>query len=141
MKKVDSTNGSVEFLCGIEVTDDHDRTARAVYKNEQGEYFIIESKEYHIGSAYDCVDEYYSIDKSEADFYQKLAIDRERRQKEEAIERERIRLEDKKRMLTSGDDRYFYRKKKSDTVWWLKGTGQKLLLKEIPPVYANSDLP
>ena len=105
MKKVDSTNGKVEFQFGIEVDEGYTRTSRAVYKNEIGEYYLIESEEYHIGSAYDYVDVYYLLENSEVEFFRKIAIDRERRKKEEALELERKKLEDQKRMITSGEDR------------------------------------
>jgi|GEM_PF-5696685 hypothetical protein len=51
MKKVDSTNGKVEFQFGIDVDEGYTRTSRDVYKNEIGEYYLIESEEYHIGYA------------------------------------------------------------------------------------------
>ena len=70
MKKVDSANGKVEFQFCIEV-DEQNRITRSVYKNARDEYYLIESEEYHIGSAYDYVNTYYSIDKSEVDFYEK----------------------------------------------------------------------
>ena len=123
MKKVDSTNGKVEFQFGIEIDEGYTRTSRAVYKNEIGEYYLIESEEYHIGSAYDYVDVYYLLDNSEVEFFRKIAIDRERRKKEEALELERKKLEDQKRMITSGEDRYFYKKKSDNKVWWLKEQG------------------
>ena len=122
MKKVESTNGKVEFLFCIDV-DESRRVTRSVYKNAQDEYFLIESEEYHIGSAYDYVDTYFLLDKSEADFYEKIALDRERRLREEREKRERSERENRTRLRTAGDDRYFYKKKKSDTVWWLKAEG------------------
>ncbi|MCR5251881.1 MAG: hypothetical protein K6E50_14875 [Lachnospiraceae bacterium] len=123
MKKVDSTNGKIEFQFSVEVEEGYNRIARAVYKNEAGEYFLVESEEYHVGSAYDYVDVYYALDQSEVDYFEKLAADTERRKQEEALERERIRREDQERLLTSGGDRYFYKKKKTDSVWWLKESG------------------
>ena len=123
MKKVEAPNGKIEFQFCIEVNEGQPRTTKSVYMNETGEYYLVESEEYHIGSAYDYVNIYYALEKSEAEFYQKIAIDRERREKEAYLERERTMLEDQKRMLTSGDDRNFYKKKRSDTVWWLKETG------------------
>ena len=123
MKKVEAPNGKIEFQFCIEVNEGQPRTTKSVYMNETGEYYLVESEEYHIGSAYDYVNIYYALEKSEAEFYQKIAIDRERREKEAYLERERTMLEDRKRMLTSGDDRNFYKKKRSDTVWWLKETG------------------
>ncbi|MCR4928296.1 MAG: hypothetical protein K5927_09985 [Lachnospiraceae bacterium] len=56
MKKVDSTNGKVEFCFCVDVNEGYNRTTRSVYKNDAGEYFLIESEEYHIGSAYDYPD-------------------------------------------------------------------------------------
>ena len=127
MEKVDSTNGKVEFQFCIEV-DDSKRITRSVYKNALDEYYLIESEEYHIGSAYDYVDTYYSLDKSEVDFFEKIAMDRERRLQEERQERERIERENRTGLRTVGSDRYFFKKKKSDSVWWLKETsgGQKI---------------
>ena len=122
MTKVDSTNGKVELLFCVEV-DAVNGITRSVYKNALEEYFLIESEEYHIGSAYDYVDTYYSLDKSEADLYEKIAIDRTRRLEEERREQERNERENRTRLLTAGSDRYFYKKKKSDTVWWLKESG------------------
>lgn len=125
MKKVDSTNGKAEFQFGIDVDEGYNRISRAVYKNEVGEYYLIESEEYHIGSAYDYIDVYYLLEDSEVDLFRKTAEDRERRKKEEALERERIKIEDQKRMITSGEDRYFYKKKRDNKVWWLKEHGEE----------------
>ncbi len=63
------------------------------------------------------------MEKSEAEAFEKIASENERRKKEEALERERIAREDQERMLTRGGDRYFYKKKRSDMVWWLKESG------------------
>ena len=120
MKKVDSTNGKVEFQFCIDVNEGYNRTTRSVYKNEAGEYYLIESEEYHIGSAYDYIDTYYALEASEVDAFEKIASEKERQKKEEALERERIAREDQERMLTSGGDRYFYKKKRSDVIWWKK---------------------
>ncbi|MCR5095045.1 MAG: hypothetical protein K6B72_13840 [Lachnospiraceae bacterium] len=125
MNKVESPEGNLEFRFCIEVDEGYSRTARSVYVNESGQNYLVESEEYHIGSAYDYVDVYYTLEKSEAEALEKIAIERERQKKEEALERERIAREDQERMLTSGDDRYFYRKKRSDTIWWLKENGGK----------------
>ena len=94
MKKVDAPNGKVEFQFCIEVNEGYNRTTRSVYKNEAGEYYLVESEEYHIGSAYDYVDVYYALEKSEAEYFEKIAAEREQRKKEEALERERIARED-----------------------------------------------
>ena len=123
MKKVESPNGKLEFQFCIEVNEGYNRSTRSVYKNESSEYYLVESEEYHIGSAYDYIDVYYALDKSEAEYFEKIALENERRKKEEALERERIAREDQERMLTSGGDRYFYKKKRNDTVWWLKENG------------------
>lgn len=123
MKKVDSTNGKTEFQFCVDIDEGYNRTARSVYKNEAGEYFLIESEEYHIGSAYDYVDVYYALEKSEVEYFEKIAADREIRKKEEAFERERAEREDRERMLTSGEDRYYYRKKRDDSIRWLKEKG------------------
>ena len=123
MKKVDVPNGKVKFQFCVKVNESQTRTTKSVYMNETGEYYLVESEEYHIGSAYDYVNTFYALEKSEADFYEKIAMDRKRREKEADIERERALIEDQKRMLTSGDDRNFYKKNRSDTVWWLKETG------------------
>ncbi len=125
MKKVNSTNGKIEFQFCIDVDEGYNMKTRSVYKNALGEYYLVEAEEYHIGSAYDYIDTYYALEEKEALFFEKMAIDRERRKKEEALERERIAREDQERMFTSGGDRYFYKKKKSDTVWWLKETGSE----------------
>ena len=125
MKKVDAPNGKVEFQFCIEVNEGYNRTTRSVYKNEAGEYYLVESEEYHIGSAYDYVDVYYALEKSEAEYFEKIAAEREQRKKEEALERERIAREDQERMLTSGGDRYKKKKKRSDTIWWLKESGDE----------------
>ncbi|MCR5283438.1 MAG: hypothetical protein K6E18_08715 [Lachnospiraceae bacterium] len=119
MVKVEAANGKVEFQFCVEV-DPVNGITRSVYKNERDEYYLIESEEYHIGSAYDYVDTCYFLDKSEKEIYEKIAIDRERRLQEERQERERIEREDRMRLRTAGSDRYFYKKKKSDSVWWLK---------------------
>ena len=107
MKKVEAPDGKLEFKFCVEVNEGYNRTTRSVYENASGEYYLVESEEYHIGSAYDYVDVYYALE----------------RKKEEALERERIAREDQERMLTTGGDRYFYKKKRSDTVWWLKESG------------------
>ncbi len=123
MEKVKKPDEKLEFQFCIEVHEGYNRTTKSVYMSEAGEYYLVEAEEYHIGSAYDYVDVYYALEKKEAEFFEKIAIDRERRKKEEALERERIAREDQERMLTSGGDREFYKKKRSDTVWWLKETG------------------
>ncbi len=123
MKKVDSPEGKLEFCFCLEVNEAYSRTTRSVYKNGSGDYYLVESEEYHIGSAYDYVDTYYVLEKSEAEAFEKIASENERRKKEEALERERIAREDQERMLTRGGDRYFYKKKRSDMVWWLKESG------------------
>ena len=120
MKKVEAPNGKLEFRFCIEVNEDYKRTSRSVYKNESDEYYLVVSEEYNIGSAYDYVNEYFALEKNEVENFEKIAAERERQKKEEAIERERIAREDQERMLTSGSDRYFYKKKRSDIVWWLK---------------------
>ncbi|MCR5323039.1 MAG: hypothetical protein K6E85_07205 [Lachnospiraceae bacterium] len=56
MKKVDLPNGKIEFLFCVEVDEGYNRTTRSVYKNEADEYYLVESEEYHIGSAYDYVE-------------------------------------------------------------------------------------
>lgn len=122
MIKVDSTNGKVEFLFCVEVNEGYDRYTRSVYVNEAGEHFLIVSHEYHIGSAYDYVNEYYLLDQEEFELFEKIALDRERRIHEEALERERKEREDRERLLTAGDDPIYYKKKRSDTIWWLKKT-------------------
>ena len=53
------------------------------------------------------------------EYLKKIASERERQEQE----RERLALEDRQRMLTSGGDRYFYKKKRNDSVWWLKESG------------------
>ena len=68
MKKVKSPNGKLEFQFCIEVNEGYNRTSKSVYKNEAGEYYLVESEEYHIGSAYDYVNVYYALEKSEAEF-------------------------------------------------------------------------
>ncbi len=119
MKKVVSTNGKAEHLFCVDV-DEERRITRSVYKNAREEYFLIESEEYHIGSAYDYVDTYYALEQSEVEAYEKIALERERRLKEERLEREKNELENRTRLRTAGDDRFFYKKKKSDSIWWLK---------------------
>ena len=120
MKKVEAPNGKIEFRFCIEVNEDHNRTTRSVYRNGSDEYYLVVSEEYNIGSAYDYVNEYFALEKNEVENFEKIAAERERQKKEKAIERERIAREDQERMLTSGSDRYFYKKKRSDIVWWLK---------------------
>ena len=125
MKKVDSTNGKVEFIFCVDVNEGYNRTTRSVYKNEAGEYFLIESEEYHIGSAYDYVNTYYVLDYSEVEKFENIATEREREKKEEAERREKMQQEYQKLMVTSGDDRYYYKKKKTDKIWWLKESGNE----------------
>ncbi|MBR5421826.1 MAG: hypothetical protein IK115_11835 [Lachnospiraceae bacterium] len=120
MKKVDTPKGKTEFRFCVEINEAYNRISRSVYTDEAGEYYLVVSEEYHIGSAYDYVNEYYALDKSEAEYFEKIAAERERREKEETLEHERIAREDRERMLTSGGDRYFYKKKRNDTVWWSK---------------------
>ncbi len=125
MKKVNAPNGKIEFQFCIDVDEGYSRTTKSVYKNEADEYYLVEAEEYHVGNAYDAVRTYYTLEKSEAEFFEKMAIDRERRKKEEALERERIEREDRERLLTAGEDRYFYKKKKSDKIWWKKEIGDE----------------
>ena len=125
MIKVESPNGKIEFAFCIDVNEGYNRITRSVYTNEVGEYYLVESEEYHIGSAYDYIDTYYALDYSEAEYFKKIAQERERIKKEEALERERIEREDQERLLTSGGDREFYKKKRDDKIWWLKETGSE----------------
>ena len=67
MKKVDVPNGKVKFQFCVEVNESQTRTTKSVYMNETGEYYRVESEEYHIGSAYDYVNTFYALEKSEAD--------------------------------------------------------------------------
>ena len=122
MEKVDSPNGKIEFKFCVEVNENHNRTTKSVYMNDEGEYYLVESEEYHIGSAYDHVNTYYVLEKSEVEFFERMAIDRKRREEAESLARDKIAREDQERMLTSGDDKRFYKKRKSDTIWWLKET-------------------
>ena len=69
---------------------------------------------------YDYVDKYFLLDEKETELFRKMSIDSERRKKEAALERERNELENRRRLLTAGEDRDFYKKKKSDTIWWKK---------------------
>ena len=62
MKKVESPNGKLEFRFCVEVNEGYNRTTRSVYENASGEYYLVESEEYHIGSAYDYVDVYYVLE-------------------------------------------------------------------------------
>ena len=120
MKKVEAPNGKLQFQFCVEINEDHNRTSRSVFKNGSDEYYLVESEEYNIGSAYDHVNVYYALDRSEVEYFEKIASERERQEEQEALERERIAREDRERMLTSGGDRDFYKKKRSDTIWWLK---------------------
>ena len=73
MERVKKPDGKLEFQFCIEVNEGYNRTTKSVYMNEAGEYYLVESEEYHIGSAYDYVNVYYALDKKEAEFYKKIA--------------------------------------------------------------------
>ena len=87
---------------------------------KSGKYYDIETQEYHVGSGYSCSNIYYPIEPDEVGYYQKIAEGRKRIEELKSLEEEHTRLEDQKRLITNGSDRDFYKKKKTDTIWWAK---------------------
>ena len=122
MKKVDSTNGEVEFQFSLDDSEGYKSISKAIYRNASDEYYLIESEEYNIGSAYDHVKTYYLLDEKEVESLKRMSMDVQRKRQEAEIERERNELENRRQLLTAGEDRDFYKKKKSDAIWWKKET-------------------
>ena len=109
----------VEELFCYEVNRE-DKYTKSIGVTKSGKYYIIEAHEYNVGSGYSYYTNYYPIESDEVGYYQKIAEDRKKIEESQRLEEERIRLEDQERLLTNGYDKDFYKKKKTDTIWWLK---------------------
>lgn len=92
---------------------------------ESGKYYIVETHEYNVGSAYSHYNIYYPIEPDQVEYYQQVANGRRRIEEFRRLEEESTRLRDRENMYTSGSDRDFYKKKRSDIVWWVKESGDQ----------------
>ena len=121
MEKPVTPNEKVKILFCYEVNRD-DRSTKSVGVTDSGKYYIVETHEYNIGSAYSTYDIYYPIEESEVEYYQKVADGRRKIQEYKHFEEEMTRLQNQACLVTNGSDRYFYKKKSDNIVWWLKET-------------------
>ena len=126
MKKVGKPKGKVTLLFCYNV-DCNKRIVYSVGVDEAGRYYSVEEHEYNVGSAYSVYRDFYILEDIEVEpLHQKAkareaALEQKRqynaeRAKQEAAERERREAERKQQDM----DRLFYRKKHTDSVWWLK---------------------
>ena len=90
---------------------------------KSGKYYNIETHEYNVGSAYSYYNIYYPIEPDEVSYYEKVAEGRRRIEEFRRLEEECTRLDDQKRLFTNGSDREFYKKKRTDIIWWVKEQG------------------
>ncbi len=121
MEKPVVPNEKVKELFCYEVNKE-ERSAKYVGVTDTEKYYIVDTHEYNIGSAYSTYSIYYPLEASKVEYYRKVAEGRRRIEEYMRAEKERIRLEDQARMLTNGSDRDFYKKKRTDIVWWVKET-------------------
>ena len=128
MKKVGKPKGKVKLLFTYSV-DCEKRILYSVGVDEEENYYVVEEHEYNIGSAYSVYSDYYQIADFEVEQYHNKASARQRaleekqlynveRAKGEAAERRKQEAERQQQDM----DRLLYRKKHTDTVWWLKDT-------------------
>ena len=101
-------------------TDSEKGYTKSVGVTGSGKYYIVETHEYNVGSAYSHYSDYYPIEPDEVSYYRKVAEGRKKAEELKRSEEESIRLEDQKHLLTNDSDRDFYKKKSSDTIWWVK---------------------
>ena len=107
-----------ELFC-FEVNKEEHFT-KSIGITKSGKYYIIESHEYNIGSAYSYHNTYYSIEPDEVGYYEKIAENRKKIEELKYIEEESNRIEAQKHLLTNNSDKDFYKKKRSDIIWWVK---------------------
>ncbi|MBR5349085.1 MAG: GNAT family N-acetyltransferase [Lachnospiraceae bacterium] len=124
MEKSVRPDETVEELFCYEVNKE-DMYTKSIGVTGSGKYYVIETHEYNVGSGYSSYSNYYPIEPDEVSYYQKVAEDRKRIEEFKSLEEESSRLEDQKRLLTNGSDKDFYKKKRTDIIWWLKeGKGE-----------------
>ncbi len=128
MKRVGRPKGKVTLLFTYSVDCDK-RIVYSVGVDEEEKYFIVEEHEYNIGSAYSVYTDYYRLEDYEVEQYHNKASARERANEEKRrYNAERAKVETAEREQREAEryqqdiDRLFYRKKHTDTIWWLKDT-------------------
>ena len=77
MKKIDVQDYDYEKLFSVYL-DNEKRMFKSVGIGENGEYILVESAEYNIGSAYDAIEQYYELTVSEVKEYAKQALSNKR---------------------------------------------------------------
>ena len=65
-----------ELFCYEANSADH--STKGIGVTESGKYYIVETHEYNVGSAYSCYRNYYSIEPEKVSYYQKIAEARKR---------------------------------------------------------------
>ena len=73
MKRINEKDFDYEKLFSVEM-DSEKRNFKAVGIGENGEYILVESEEYNIGSAYDAVEQHFELSLSEVKEYAKQAL-------------------------------------------------------------------
>ena len=123
MKKVGKPNGKVKLLFTYSV-DCEKRILYSVGVDEEENYYVVEEHEYNIGSAYSVYRDYYQIADYEVEQYHNKASARQR-----AMEEKQLYGTEYGKLGAAGAgqwepdvERLFYRKKHTDTIWWLKDT-------------------
>ena len=97
-------DGKVKELFCFEVNRE-ERYTKGIGVTESGKYYIIESHEYNIGSAYSYYSDYYPIEPDEVSYYQRVAEGRKKAEEFRRLEEECARVEDRERLLTNNSDR------------------------------------
>ena len=119
MEKSVIPDEKVEELFCYEVSRE-DWYTRWIGVTKSGKYYNIETHEYNAGSGYSYYNIYYPIEPDEVGYYQKIAEGRRKIEEFKRLEEECARLDDQKQLFTNGSDRDFYKKKKTDIIWWVK---------------------
>lgn len=119
MEKSVIPDEKVEELFCYEVSRE-DWYTRWIGVTKSGKYYNIETHEYNVGSGYSYYNIYYPIEPDEVGYYQKIAEGRRKIEEFKRLEEESARLDDQKQLFTNGSDRDFYKKKKTDIIWWVK---------------------
>ena len=119
MEKSVIPDEKVEELFCYEVSRE-DWYTRWIGVTKSGKYYNIETHEYTVGSGYSYYNIYYPIEPDEVGYYQKIAEGRRKIEEFKRLEEESARLDDQKQLFTNGSDRDFYKKKKTDIIWWVK---------------------
>ena len=112
MEKSVTPDEKVEELFTYE-SNSEDLSFKWIGVTKSGKYYNVETHQYNIGSAYSHYHTYHPLEPDQVSFYQRIA---EGRKKAE----EYVMPEEQDHLLTNGSDREFYKKKKSDIIWWEK---------------------